>query len=50
MGSGERQEQESGPEIPAAAVDWEELTARRREDEIVPGTDRLDPDQLTREE
>ncbi|QWU17190.1 hypothetical protein SAMN04487895_12539 [Paenibacillus sophorae] len=44
------QENEGGPEIPATAVDWEELTASRREEEIIPGTDNLDPDQLTREE
>ncbi|WP_155986980.1 hypothetical protein [Paenibacillus durus] len=44
------QEKESGPEIPGTSVDWEELTARRREEDIVPGTDNLDADQLTREE
>ncbi|NGM84830.1 hypothetical protein G5B47_20730 [Paenibacillus sp. 7124] len=36
------QEQEGCTEISGKAVNWEELTASRPEDEIVPGTDNLD--------
>ncbi|AHV95932.1 hypothetical protein [Paenibacillus sabinae] len=38
------QDQEGDPEISGTAVNWEELTAPRSEDEIVPGTDNLDAD------
>ncbi|MFD1772662.1 hypothetical protein [Paenibacillus rhizophilus] len=38
------QEQEEYPDRCGTAVNWEELTVRRREEEIVPGTDNLDAD------
>ncbi|AIQ62725.1 hypothetical protein D3C81_285700 [compost metagenome] len=32
------------PGIPGEVVQWEELTAAERDDDVLPGTDMLDPD------